>query len=482
MALQADGKIVLAGSCATDQASSDFALVRYNQNGSLDTSFDGDGRVLTEFSGGIDGANALALQTDGKIVAAGHSSNGLNYDFALVRYNADGVLDTSFDGDGKVTTGVSTSFEDVATSIAIQSDGKIISAGYLTHDSLFDFALVRHNPDGSLDSSYGTAGKAVFDFYFEDLVFDIALDSIGRVVVAGELGGLFTVARILGGTGAAPVANSPFDFDGDGKSDISIFRPGAGEWWINRSSSGATIAAQFGNSSDKIVPADFTGDGRADIAVWRGATGEWFILRSEDGSFYSIPFGTAGDVPVPADFDGDGRADLAVYRPSTSVWFVNRSSGGTQILSFGAAGDLPVAGDYDGDGKADIAIFRPVSGEWWINNSSTSSTSVFQFGNSTDRPVPGDYTGDGRTDVAYWRPSTGVWFILRSEDGSFYSVPFGAPGDVPVAGDYDGDGKFDTAVFRPAAANWFINRSTSGILITAFGTAGDTPVPAAYLP
>lgn len=96
--------------------------------------------------------------------------------------------------------------------------------------------------------------------------------------------------------------------------------------------------------------------------------------------------------------------------------------------------------------------------------------------------MQGDYTGDGKADAAFFRPSSGEWFIIRSEDSSFYSVPFGANGDQPVPGDYDGDGKFDTAVFRPTSSTWFVNRTSAGILITAFGVAGDKPLPNVFVP
>jgi hypothetical protein len=278
------------------------------------------------------------------------------------------------------------------------------------------------------------------------------------------------------------IGNSKFDFDGDGKTDISIFRPSTGEWWYSRSSDGGNYAAQFGNSSDKLVPGDYTGDGKTDIAVWRPSTGEWFILRSEDGSYYSFPFGISGDVPATADFDGDGKADAAVYRPSDSTWYINKSSGGTIIQQFGTNGDVPAVADYDADEKADIAIYRPSVGEWWIQKSSNNSVIAFQFGNSADKPVQGDYTGDGKSDVAIYRPSTGEWFVLRSEDSSYYSFPFGTMGDVPTPGDFDGDGRFDAAVFRPSDTNWYVQRSTAGTLIQSFGVAGDMPVPNAFVP
>src|SRR5215213_155136 len=111
--------------------------------------------------------------------------------------------------------------------------------------------------------------------------------------------------------GTTSQARPRFDFDGDGKTDISIYRPSVGQWWYSRSSDGGNNAAQFGNSADKLAPGDFTGDGKTDIAIFRPTTGEWFVLRSEDGSYYSFPFGTSGDIPAPADFDGDGKDDAA---------------------------------------------------------------------------------------------------------------------------------------------------------------------------
>ncbi len=275
---------------------------------------------------------------------------------------------------------------------------------------------------------------------------------------------------------------TPFDFDGDNKTDISIFRPAPAEWWLYRSATASVYAAQFGNSSDRIAPADFTGDGKTDIAFFRPSTGEWYILRSEDSSFLAFPFGTSGDTPVPADYDGDNKADAAVFRPSTNTWFIQKSAGGTDIIGFGTAGDKPVVGDYDGDGKADIAIWRPSVGQWWIRRSSDTSVFAATFGTSTDKPVQGFYTADNKADMTFWRPSTGEWYILRSEDFSFYSFPFGASSDIPVPGDYDGDGRFDAAVFRPSETNWYIQRTTAGTLIQQFGVASDKPVPNAFVP
>jgi hypothetical protein len=276
---------------------------------------------------------------------------------------------------------------------------------------------------------------------------------------------------------------APYDFDGDGKTDVGIFRPSDGSWWYLRSLDSQFRVYAFGTGTDIITPGDFTGDNKADIAVFRPETGFWFIQRSEDNSFFSFPFGTTGDVPAPADYDGDGKTDAAVFRPSSATWFILNSNGsGTSIVQFGSSEDKAVPADYDGDGKADIAIFRPSDGSWWYLQSSNAQFKVYRFGVGTDKPVQGDYTGDGKADIAIFRPSTGEWFFQRSEDNSYYSVPFGAAGDIPAPGDYDGDGKFDTAVFRPASADWFVQRSTAGILITNFGATGDRPVPGALVP
>ncbi|MBK7932438.1 MAG: VCBS repeat-containing protein [Acidobacteria bacterium] len=303
--------------------------------------------------------------------------------------------------------------------------------------------------------------------------------------ITAQQNGLIQAASY--GRGAYQLAvtgSAPFDLDGDGKTDLAIFRPGPGEWWWLRSSNGSNGAVTFGAGSDILTPADYTGDGKMDIATFRPSTGFWFVLRSEDFSFYAFPFGANGDVPVPADFDGDGKSDPAVFRESSSTWYINKSSGGTDIFGFGSAGDKTAVADYDGDGKADVAIFRPVGvngAEWWVRRSSTAVVAALQFGSSTDKAVPGDFTGDGKADIAFWRPSTGFWNVLRSEDLSYFAFPFGTTGDVPVAGDYDGDGKTDAGVFRPSNSTWFIQRSTAGTLIQQFGAAGDVPLPSAFV-
>lgn len=272
-----------------------------------------------------------------------------------------------------------------------------------------------------------------------------------------------------------------FDFDGDGRTDVSIFRPDAGEWWYSRSSDNGYNAVQFGLSTDTLTPADYTGDGKTDIAFRRDSNGLFYILRSEDSLFYAFPFGTQGDISAPGDFDGDGIDDVTLFRPSTSTWFINRSSDGkTAFVTFGIAEDKPVVADYDGDGLDDIAIYRPSVSQWWINRS-RDGLAVYQFGEKGDKTVPGDYTGDGKADVALWRESNGNWLILRSEDTLYYAFPFGTAGDIPAPGDYDGDGKMDAVVFRPSTSIWYKQQTTSGFEAVRFGFSTDLPVPNTYV-
>jgi len=271
------------------------------------------------------------------------------------------------------------------------------------------------------------------------------------------------------------------NFDGDGKTDLAVFRPTDGNWYILKSSNGAFSAQPFGTIGDKPVPGDFDGDGKHDVAVFRPSNGTWYILRSSTGTFSADAFGTSGDQPVVGDFDVDGKSDLAVYRPSNGTWYVLRSSNGAlQVAQFGSAEDKAVAGDYDADGKSDFAVFRPSIGAWYVLRSSDGVFIGQQFGVITDKPVQGDYDGDGKTDIAVYRPGVGTWYIQQSTAG-FVGYAFGISSDKPAPGDFDGDGKTDVTVFRNGT--WYSLLSTNGSLrVDQFGAAGDAPMPAAYIP
>ncbi|MEH2286309.1 DUF4347 domain-containing protein, partial [Nostoc sp.] len=217
VAVQADGKILVAG-----QANADFALARYNTNGSLDTSFNGTGKVTTEFNNSLglpsaDVGYSVAVQADGKILVAGQS----NIDFALARYNSNGSLDTSFSSDGKVTTNFGSLFGlptvDIGYSVAIQPDGKILVAGIDTSlTSLTDFAVVRYNSDGSLDTSFNNGGAITTNLGLlsADVGYQLTLQPDGKILVAGNnttVLGLTDFAVVRYSVNDAPTDYAPTD-------------------------------------------------------------------------------------------------------------------------------------------------------------------------------------------------------------------------------------------------------------------------------
>ena len=265
------------------------------------------------------------------------------------------------------------------------------------------------------------------------------------------------------------------DFDGDGKTDLSVFRPAEGNWYLNRSTAGFS-AVNWGISSDRLVPGDYDGDVKTDTVVYRN--GSWYILQSGNLTLQAINWGLASDIPVAGDYDGDGKTDAAVFRPSNGIWYVLKSSDGQFTATpFGQSGDIPINGDFDGDGRNDLVVYR--GGTWYLQKSAGGFTAI-SFGLLSDNPVPADYDGDGRDDIAVFRFTEGIWYRLNSSNGQFAAVQFGLDGDIPVPGDYDGDGKDDQAVYRNGT--WYMNRSTAGFSAAVFGTPSDKPIPKYYLP
>jgi hypothetical protein len=264
-----------------------------------------------------------------------------------------------------------------------------------------------------------------------------------------------------------------YDFDGDNRSDIGVFRPSEAIWYLNQTAQGFG-ALRFGLAADRIVPAKFDGDRKTDIAVYRDGT--WYFYRSTVGDIVAQQFGLAGDIPVPADYDGDGFAELAVYRPSDGTWYLwNWVFQRFSAVRFGLAEDKPVPADYDGDGKTDIAVFRPSSGVWYLLRSE-QGVGAAQFGLAADKPAPADYDGDGKADLGVYRPADGTWYLLQSANG-FGAARWGVSTDIPATADYDGDGKSDLAVFRPSDGVWYRLLSSNGIFSPAhFGIGEDIPV------
>jgi uncharacterized delta-60 repeat protein len=246
VAIQPDGKILAVGwgFRSPPGRAMDFALARYNTDGSLDVSFGEGGKVLTAFGGNsIDAANAVVLQPDGKILAAGRTRSGPTYDFALARYLPNGALDPTFDGDGLVVTPLSTVNDDVFE-LALQRDGKIVAAGWMLGTDRADMAMARYNPEGGLDSSFEGDGKVVAPFPMSSAAFEVALQRDGKILTGGS-----DVAR----------------FSADGTVDRSFGTGG-------RASTGSVTGLSLQLQPDgKIlaVGSVFAGQGQGDFAVVR---------------------------------------------------------------------------------------------------------------------------------------------------------------------------------------------------------------------
>jgi hypothetical protein len=245
-----------------------------------------------------------------------------------------------------------------------------------------------------------------------------------------------------------------------------------------------TLVTQI-NSTRAYAPSDFDGDGISDLAVYRPGVGLWIVRKSTGGQIVTL-MGDPNqhDVAAVGDYDGDGIADFAVYRPGAALWIIRQSSGGTITAFMGDPnqGDIAAPGDYDGDGKTDLAVYRPGVALWIIRQSSGGTITAFMGDpNQRDISAPGDYDADGKTDLAVYRPGVALW-IIRHSTGGTVTAFMGDPSqhDISAPGDYDGDGKTDLAVYRPSIAFWIIRRSTGGTITALMGdpNQGDIAVEA----
>ena len=302
-----------------------------------------------------------------------------------------------------------------------------------------------------------------------------------------------TVVRRTGGRAA------PADVDGDGITDLVVYRPATGTFWVDRSDAGQ-LAVPLGEPGDQPTIGDFDGDGRADLAVVTPGVGDrsgsWTIRSSADGSVRSVGFGLAGDVAVPGDYDGDGADDVALYRPpaaetdadggddpDTATWYVRRSSPADPsqllVVPFGIAGDQPAPADYDGDGTVDLAVQRVDAR--WIQRSSDGETETVAWGQAWDQPVVLDRDGDGRAEVAVLRQVDERlrWYAQPLGGGEATVIEFGRsvePDQQPLVGDFDGDGSTEPAVFEPGTSSFWIWQP-DGARVEPWGEPGDLALP-----
>lgn len=562
--IQSDGKIVIVGSSAGD-----FFVARFTSQGLFDESF-GSGGVVTFNQGSFDIFRSVAIQSDGKIVAAGNTSDGGNRG-AVIRFNPNGSIDTTFAQQGSfyfTFTTTSTVTSAGYFDVKVLPNGKILTAAtyYRTSDRFRGYFLTMLNSAGEIDLSFGSQGFAgngrnqfcsscsqeqaasfevlpdgkifvasfggitVYDYngnIYRQLPFEGSKTTLlpdGKVLVLGgspfigfvklyssesfigqaqfPFRQVLTVSQpngkiLLAGFESGFLTFWKFnlitsqgtritDYNGDGKTDLGVYRTSSSVvYFLNGNGPSFNLPLQ----TTKIIP-EFSGyrlpneflSGRLIIHWTRAANGLPSQYNEVDGDdrqiFFSQPWGLPEDIPTGGDFNGDAITDLTVFRPSTGVWYsIRGNNGANQALQWGTNGDKPVPADYDYDGITDYAVYRPSTGTWWIRRSSDGTSFAVQFGEASDIPLTGDFDGDGHADFVVFRPSNGVWYQFLTTAG-FRAIQFGFGTDVPVPGDYDGDGRHDIAVFRQGV--WYLQQSTEGFKGIQWGTNGDVPVSVRY--
>ena len=373
VAIQSDGKIVVAGS-SDNGSNEDFALVRYKKDGSLDTTFGTGGKVTTAIGSGDDSAEAVAIQTDGKIVAAGYYYNSSpNKDFALVRYTTDGSLDTTFGSGGIVTTTIG-SGDDSAEAIAIQSDGKIIATGSSDNGTNEDFALVRYTTTGSLDSTFGTGGKVTTDFGDIDSAYGVAIQTDGKIVAAGYSGPIFSYDFAL--VRYTTTGSLDTGFDTDGKVTTAI---GSGIDWaygIAIQTDGKIVAAGYafvgGNPDFALVRYNTSGsldtsldtDGMATTAIGSGYDVSYALAIQTNGKIVAAgcSYNGSNDDFALVRYTTDGSLDTGFDTDGKVTTAVGSGSDPAEALAMAIQSDgkIVLAGYYNNGSNKDFALARYV--------------------------------------------------------------------------------------------------------------------------
>ncbi|MCB9917355.1 MAG: LEPR-XLL domain-containing protein [Planctomycetes bacterium] len=349
--VQADGKILVAG-----YADNDFALTRYNADGSLDTSFGSGGTVTTDVGGGYDTGYSITVQDDGKIVVGGYSHNGTDYDYALTRYNADGSLDTGFGGgDGIVTTAIGTS-NDYGRSVAVQDDGKILVAGYSdAGGNSYVFSVARYNVDGSLDTGFGGGdGIVTTDIGSgSDYGLSLSVQADGKILIAGYSNDGATNDMALIRYNADGSLDSGFG-GGDGIVTTAV---GAG------SDVGTSVTVQ---ADGKILVAGYASNGtdndfaltryNADGSLDTGFGGGDGIVTTAVGAGsdagYSVVVQDDGKILVGGYSHNGSDNDFALTRYNADGTLDNGfGSGGIVTTALGAGDDYGLSVTVQADGK-----------------------------------------------------------------------------------------------------------------------------------
>ncbi len=447
----------------------DGSVIRFDNDGNLDHGFGRQG-VAVPYAGA--GASLqfsrMLRQTDGKFLFSGTK---------LIRYTSRGRPDAAFGTNGLVDTQVVPGA--TGSRAAVQADGRIVVVGNIVPTNSTQRLLIeRFTNDGTLERFT----KAAFSDFQTSSGGSVAIQPDGKIIVVGgasppTYNGFFSTLVILRlkPDFADGALAKLCDFDGDGRTDLSVYRRDPGgtgqSLWDIRTWSGQSIQTSFGTSEDIPVPQDYENDGKTDVAVFRPSNGIWYYktdINSDD--FVAVQFGQMGDIPIPNDFDGDGKADLAVFRPSTATWYIlNSSDGSVTTNQFGDPSETPVTGDFDGDGKADLALWNSLTATFRVLRSSDGVVRFPIVGGVGYTPVIADYDGDRISELAV--NGNGFWIYVRSSDAQSVGTNWSG---IPVPGDYNGDGLAEIASYSGTSAlTWRLANSTN----IQFGQSGDIPLP-----
>ena len=529
VALQPDGKIVVAGEVESTATSSvDFLVARFTANGALDTSF-GTGGVATVNQGTNDYFQSVAVQPDGKIIGVGSTSDGIRA--AVIRFNANGTLDLSFANGGLFYIDVpNTSYEGFA-SVVLYPNGRIVAGGLGNATTIggVNVILLSLEPNGTPTTQFGTQGLVVVNEFVPpniSLGFDMTLQPDGKIITVSAGTRRFLPSGALdtsfkaGALGVEPYG-SHVALRPDGKLAIIRYNPeddtiisDANGRYIGRARNivGNDIAAQSDNklvlinsgytvfsvtrlsaiTSQATRLMDYNRDDRTDFGVYQPSPGidfKTYRFLTSGNSQFNLTLQTTELIPEydqRADQSGEYRQTFihwwrGVETVTSPRYYETTADGQTaNVFDFGLREDIPTGGDFNGDTLTDLTLFRPSDGTWYAARSDNNTYSIVKWGISGDKPVPADYDYDGKTDYAIYRPSTGTWWILRSSDGAGMVVRFGLPTDIPLTGDFDGDGRADFTVYRPSEGNWYHLLTTEGFKVIHFGISTDIPVPGDY--
>ncbi len=493
---QPDGKVLVRGAFQSVNRQARSSLARLNSDGTLDPTFTLAANV--SITDGTHSDNALVLQPDGKILVNGRISGGANYN--VIRLNADGSLDTSFNVAGGADLGIN--------KIALQPDGKILVGGSFTAiGGQTRNSVARLNADGSIDGFQPNfASPNMF-------VTSLLVQPDGKFLVTGTFSSV---------NGTPRSANVRFNADGTIDATFANTNLGGGSPYLAIQPDGKLIVEEGGyvvrvnanntpdnsftpltvyvttNNQGNVNTAAVQSDGKILLGGNFHFNGGYSrilpnIVRlntngsidttyiNYGGASGNFNAGAGGGTVQQISLQPDGKVLLAGYFKT----FNNFGRFGIARLNQSVAQTNRIA-DFDGDGRADASVFR--SGTWYINPSASNpnfAPSGFygvQFGLATDKLAPADYDGDGKTDIAVWREgSLSYFYVLQSSNNTFRPIQFGTTGDNPaMVGDWDGDGKADAAVYRGGAAGNFYYRPSSqptvDFVTLQWGTAGDLPM------